>query len=160
MSKRAAKDRLPPSPGPVIDLAPVELRKQEFARRLYELMIAKGWNQSDLARAAFGTRATKDGTMDAKGKDAVSSYITGRSLPTKSSLVALANALGVKPEELLPNTLKAQIANEAAALTIRVAHGHPDKVWIQLSRQVSPPTAARIQMILLEEDGYRLDDKK
>ena len=40
------------------DLRPKHLTKQEFGKRLYKLMISKGWHQSELARRADVARAT------------------------------------------------------------------------------------------------------
>ena len=51
------------------DLTPKSLTKQEFGKRLYSLMVERGWQQSDLARAA------------GIGRDSVSTYMRGHSLP-------------------------------------------------------------------------------
>ena len=63
------------------DMSPRELTKQEFGRRLMALMLDKGWNQSELARAAK------------LGRDAISTYIRGISFPEPKNLVKLAQAL-------------------------------------------------------------------
>src|SRR3546814_4094336 len=46
-------------------LTPRHLTKQEFGRRLYQLMLAKNWSQADLARRAE------------LGRDSISTYING-----------------------------------------------------------------------------------
>lgn len=63
---------------------------QVFGRRLYELMMAKGWNQSELARRAGLERHD------------VSYYIRGGDYPTPRHMKGLAAALGVTPRDLIP----------------------------------------------------------
>src|SRR3546814_10206285 len=50
-------------------LTPRHLTKQEFGRRLYQLMLAKNWSQADLARRAE------------LGRDSISTYINGKTFP-------------------------------------------------------------------------------
>lgn len=63
-----------------------------FRERVKELLLDKGWNQSELARRAD------------VGRDQISTYLRDnpRSLPTPSTLVKIARALGVSTNELLP----------------------------------------------------------
>lgn len=68
-----------------------KFEKEAFAKRVYKLMLAKNMNQSDLARVAGLER------------NRVSAYVRGVSFPTGLSLAKLAGALGVKPNELLPD---------------------------------------------------------
>lgn len=67
-----------------------QIVREQFAKRLYRALINKGWTQSELARQANLTR------------NAVSTYMRAQALPTPNNLEALAKALGVAPEELLP----------------------------------------------------------
>jgi transcriptional regulator with XRE-family HTH domain len=103
-------------------------------------MIEKNWNQSDLARAAFGS----DGAGNARGRDAISTYIRGLAFPEPKSLKKLSDAFGCEPHELLPNTIEAAMDNEIPALEIRQASGHPDKVWLRVNQMVSLEVAAKI----------------
>ncbi|MCJ7997485.1 helix-turn-helix transcriptional regulator [Rhizobium cremeum] len=66
--------------------------KDEFARRVYKLMLNKGMNQSELARASGLER------------NRISAYVRGVALPTGLFLTKLASALGVKPTDLLPDS--------------------------------------------------------
>jgi transcriptional regulator with XRE-family HTH domain len=79
-----------------------QLARDEFAARLQTAMDAKGWSQSDLARRCFGTVKDSRGYNAAKGRDRISAYLNGISLPEKRTVKQLAAALGVKPDELLP----------------------------------------------------------
>lgn len=120
-------------------LIPKHLTKQEFGKRLYKLMLGKGWHQSELSRQAGVPR------------DAVSTYIRGKSLPTPVNLKALANALGVSEEELLPNVAEAAIDEDNPAFEIRVSPSAPGKAWVRVNRLVSTMTAIKIGE-LLEND--------
>lgn len=69
---------------------PVSFRqaaRQAFAHKLKQLMEAKGWHQSELARQA------------ALPRHSVSVYLRGKSLPTSKNLRALADALSVPIDE-------------------------------------------------------------
>lgn len=139
---RNSRHALPPSSGPESSSAntPRSLTKQEFGRRLYRRMIEKNWNQSDLARHAFGT----DKAGNVKGRDAISTYIRGIAFPEPKSLKKLADAFGCEPHELLPNAIEAAMDSEVPALEIKQASGHPDKVWIRVNQMVPLDVAAKI----------------
>jgi transcriptional regulator with XRE-family HTH domain len=61
-------------------------------------MAKKGWNQSDLARAATKCMPGKKQIS----RDRVSNYIRQVHMPTPAALYALADALGTQPEDLVP----------------------------------------------------------
>lgn len=135
---RNARHHLDPANRPdTADFTPRALSKQEFGRRLYALMMERRWTQSELARAAK------------LGRDAVSTYIRGRSFPEPKNLQKLADALGVKREDLLPNTAMRAMENDVAPmLEIRQAQGHPDKVWLRVNQMVTLDQAAQIFQVL------------
>jgi transcriptional regulator with XRE-family HTH domain len=133
-----ARHHLPPSID-TADMTPRELTKQEFGRRLMAVMLDKGWNQSELARAS------------GLGRDAISTYIRGVSFPEPRNLHKLAAALGTEPEHLLPNAVvRAMESDTGPMLEIRQAAGHPDKVWVRVNRMVSFDQAAEIFGVLKE----------
>src|SRR5882724_3239721 len=78
---RSTRTHLPPRKTVKSPLIPKHLAKDEFARRLYKLMVDRGWRQADLARHA------------ALPRNAISVYLRGASLPNPESLKALAKAL-------------------------------------------------------------------
>lgn len=125
-------------------LAPKHLTKQQFGNRLYRLMMAKGWTQSELARQSELTR------------DSISTYVRGRALPTPQSLAKLAAAFGVKPEDLLPNTVKSAIEADDPAFELRQSTNTPGKVWLRLNRMVSMASAVKIAEIIYAEDDDRI----
>ncbi len=121
------------------NLSPSHLTKQEFGRRLYALMTRKGWKQADLARRAGIPR------------DAVSKYINGKIFPTRLSLEAVAKALGMTAEELLPNTAENSIEADVPDIEMKISSTTPKVAWLRVNRLVTTTTALKI-MELLNDD--------
>lgn len=125
---------------PDAKLTPKHLTKQEFARRLYKLMMARGWRQSELARRAGLPR------------DSISTYVRGKSLPSPQNLLALAKALDMKPEDILPNHMESALENEDnPAFSMVQSDTRPGKAWVRVNRLVNFSTATKIAE-LLEND--------
>jgi transcriptional regulator with XRE-family HTH domain len=130
--------RLPPAQNTEVGAAnaPKALTKQEFGRRLAALMRERNWNQSDLARSAK------------IGRDAISTYVRGRSWPEPKSLKKLADAFQMEPQQLLPNSLMEALDEELPALEIKQAVGHPDKCWLRVNQMVTMEQALQVAQIL------------
>lgn len=125
---------------PDLRLAPKHLTKQEFGKRLYNLMLRKGWHQSELARQCGLPR------------DSISVYVRGKSLPTPASLALLADALGVKPDELLPNHTESAIDADNPAMEMKVSPNAPHAAWLRINRLVSIRTALKIMEMVEHDD--------
>ena len=123
-------------------LAPKHLSRQEFAKRLYRLMLKRGWNQSELARRADLPR------------DSVSTYIRAKVMPTPQSAERLARALGVTPDELMPNYVESAIEEDAPSLEMKVSVNAPQKAWLRVNRLVSLSTAAKVIALIEAEDHH------
>lgn len=106
--------------GDAMPFAPKQLSKQEFGRRVYQLMIAKGWRQSDLARHS------------GVPKDSISTYIRGKVLTTPVSVSKLAEALGVSPEKLMPDHIEGPANVENPELEIRANPGMNGTAWLRV----------------------------
>lgn len=147
MPARTQRQSLPPSSdADVTGLEPRELTRQEFGRRLQALMLGKGWNQAELAR-----RASAGGTK--LGRDSISTYINGHTFPTPLKLDALAKALGVSREQLLPNSMMQAMDAEQPAIELKQAPGHTDKAWLRINRAMSFDAAAQIIAIIKADDS-------
>lgn len=129
-------------------MTPRHMTKQAFGRRLYQLMVAKGWNQSELARRAGVTR------------DAVSTYVRGKTMPTRQSAGALAEALGISVEELLPNLIESAIDADDPALEIKTSPGAPAKAWLRVNQLVTLETAIKISQLLSDNQNDASSDAK
>lgn len=127
-------------------LTPDAISKQEFGRRLQKLLHERNWSQADLSRAV----QQKTGT--AMGRDAISTYINGRSYPTPKSQELLSKALGVTREDLFPNATINAVNDEHPAFEMKVAPGYPGRAWVRVNRMVSFDTAAEIVRLLNAED--------
>lgn len=117
-------------------LSPSELTLQEFSRRLYRLMLKKGWTQAELARQSGVSR------------DGVSGYIRGLHMPTHEKVNDLAKALGVKPEELLPNVAQSAIEEDTPSLELKVSTSDPSRSWLRVNRLVTTEAAGEVISIL------------
>lgn len=120
---------------------PKHLTKQEFGRRVYRLMTERGWHQSELARQAQLTR------------DAVSTYVNGRSLPDPRNAQKLADAFGMTVEQLLPNLVEQSIDRDPPAMELKVSALNPNVAWLRLNRLVETENAMKIMSILREDNA-------
>jgi transcriptional regulator with XRE-family HTH domain len=112
-------------------------RLQQFGKRLYRLMLKKGWTQSELSRQADLPR------------DSISRYIRGRSEPNPQSLQNLATALDVKPDDLLPG-FKAPNFEDVPVFEMKQI-STPGIVRLRMDRLVTLSAAARIADILAND---------
>lgn len=142
---KSSRTHLPPGKASSSPLIPKHLAKDEFARRLYKLMLDKGWRQADLARAADLPR------------NAISVYLRGASLPNPDSTKALAKAFGMDPAVLLPNYTESAIERDNPELDFRVSPGDPKKAWLRINRLVSTSTAIKILALIEADDAQTID---
>ena len=112
--------------------APKSITKDEFARRLYQAMIAKGWNQSELGRQAGISR------------DAISTYMTARNFPSPDNLARLSEALDKTSDELLPNYNISAVERDQPELEMKVSPAEPDTAYLRISRRVTVATALKV----------------
>jgi transcriptional regulator with XRE-family HTH domain len=133
----------PPGTAPPAGI-PRDQIKIDFAKRIQRAMIDKGWNQSELARRA-SAYLPKSSPL---GRDNVSHYVRGISLPRSAQLAALAKALGLKPADLLPTVPSA--AQKAPPFDMRQLED--GNVWLRVNQAVSFDQALKI-MRLLQEGG-------
>lgn len=119
------------------------LTRQEFARRVYSLMISKGMFQSDLARAAGLPR------------DSISNYVRGNNMPERVNLKKLADALEVKPDDLLPNLAEQAIElDRESPLEIKASSADPNYVWLRVHRMVKKSALPKILAAIDEAADY------
>ncbi len=123
----------PVTPLPLEDAeAMTHLTKEQFGRKLYELMSSRGWNQSDLARRAGMNR------------DNISQYVRGRTYPTPKFLAKLAKVFEMAPESLLPNYYEDAVERSAPAFEYREIPGDPKHCWIRINKRVLKKNATKI----------------
>lgn len=111
--------------------------KVDFGRRLQRATAKKAWRQIDLARHS------------GIGKDSISNYIKGKSVPTRESIERLAASLGVSPHDLWPN-----YSGEVAILNIQKLERDPSNVdfaFIHINTRVRYTTGLKLMKILDDE---------
>jgi len=138
------KPGVPKYPFTLTSGAPKDAVKREFGKRLYQFMLDRGWNQSELARRA-ATRMP-DGTF---GRDNVSVYIRGVSLPGPVHLRALSEALGIEPGDLLPYRATSTAERMAPEIDVKDT-GSGEAAWLRINKAVSWPVALKIMALLKE----------
>lgn len=126
---------------------------QQFARRLYDLMTARNWSQSDLAREAFGTTTDYRGYKVAKNRDRISAYLRGKAIPDPKNLNLLAKAFGITPEELAPDLAATAIERENPEMAMTMVSGHPDKVLLRINKLVPLPIAVRVLSLISDSEA-------
>jgi len=119
-----------------IDTTAKHLSKQEFGKRLYSLMLSKGWNQSQLARYA------------GLGRDSISQYVRGRSYPTPQNLQALAKCLSVEPDAILPNYYESAVDREQPEIELKGVHGDPAHMWVRINMKMERAKALKILALI------------
>lgn len=128
----------------------------EFARRLQAAMQAKGWNQSELARACEKhlPKASKGQIQNLNfGRDRISHYVRGVSLPRPESLAVIAKALGVEQDELMPPLGVPSAGGDRPAFQMQSAGD--GRVFLSINRTMSMALAMQIAGLLNEEDGQK-----
>lgn len=122
-----------------VDSAPTVLTKSEFGQRLYDLLLRRGLRQAEFARLC-GLR-----------RDAVWTYIHGRSLPSEINLRQMARVLNVTPDELLPNLSYVEPHEEPTDFSFTQHPTDKGKAWVRLNRLMSMSAALKIAAIAHED---------
>tara|TARA_R100001015_G_C4536279_1_gene101357 strand:+ start:298 stop:705 length:408 start_codon:yes stop_codon:yes gene_type:complete len=123
-------------PGSEIDFSQRVLTRAEFGKRLYSLMLKKGWNQSEMARRV------------GIGRDSISQYVRGRSIPSPANLDKLAGILGIEKDVLFPNYDAQANAIEAATLEIKSIDSDAEHMWLRVNMKVPAEKALEVLKIL------------
>lgn len=117
------------------------LVKAEFAKRLYAKIADKGWTQSEFARNCDLAR------------DAISTYVRGRSIPSPQALEKMASVLNVRPEELLPNYYEQAQNKVEPTFELRDVPNEEGYMWIRLNMRLPKKLAMQIFMLAQEHEG-------
>jgi transcriptional regulator with XRE-family HTH domain len=119
--------------------------KREFGQRLKRALVEKGMSQTDLAKAA--AKYTPDKQF---GRDLVSSYVNGRYVPNPVNLEALASALKISPEDLLPMANNLPRRGETTPpLDFRIIG--EDRASLRVNQVVSLATALKVAQLINDD---------
>jgi transcriptional regulator with XRE-family HTH domain len=112
--------------------------KAIFKKQIYEYILERGWNNSDMARASGLSR------------DDIHRYVKGISFPSETKLRALAKTMKMEPEELLPNFVPSLPSSELSPASLVT---RPDGVtWLTVNKSVSPQVGTAVMNLLYEDD--------
>jgi hypothetical protein len=87
---------------------------------------------------------------EAGPRDKISTYVRGECLPRQLQLRALAKALEVSPDELLPGSRRLANGN-GPEINVRLTGQGAQSVWLQVNQVVSLSAANKILAILEAE---------
>ena len=119
-----------------VDYSQRILTRQEFGKRLYNFMMRKLMSQSDLARAS------------GMGRDSISQYVRGRSVPSPKNIQKLCDALGIEIDDLFPNYEAWPSTSASPTLEMKSIDAVVDKVWLRINMEVSTVKALEALKIL------------
>jgi len=119
---------------------PRDMMLQEFSNNLQRMMSACDMSQSDLARAAD------------TGRDNISSYVRGKTLPRPQAARAIAKALKVDINDLFPGLLERGVEEAIPSIEFKQVPGREDRAWLRINKEVSFSTAAKIIELINRED--------
>lgn len=106
--------------------------KKQFAARIWNLMVAKGWTQAELARRA------------GLGRYVINAYINANSLPTPESAKKLADALGVTVNRLYPGAEEDFSATGDGLTPFEMKTTSAGKMFVRLNMEMSFDAAGDI----------------
>lgn len=112
--------------------------KRAFGRRLLQAMRERGWNQSELARRCD------------IGRDSVSNYVNGKVMPSRSTIILMADKLGMPVKELRVGGDAWMFEENKAPLEIRMGD-NPERVSISVNQEVSLEVATEIMQLLRQD---------
>lgn len=135
-------------------LLPRDLALAEFSRNLYNALAKSGWSQSELARNANLFLPEGHKTL---GRDSISLYINGKTLPRPTILKALAEALKMRPDELMPQKVAPSVLT-ASNPPLDVKDAGNDTAWLRINQRVPWATALEIMQILKGAKSGKPDD--
>lgn len=134
-----------PKPTPVKAQPPESVNnrhlvKSEFAKRLYHHITSRGWTQSEFARNCDIPR------------DAISTYVRGRSMPSPTNLERMAGVLGLRPEDLMPNYYEAAQSKQEPTIELRDVPNEEGYMWLKLNMRLPKKVAIQIFMLAQENE--------
>jgi transcriptional regulator with XRE-family HTH domain len=106
----------------------------EFGRRLVQAREHKKMNQSELARLVGISRST------------ISFYEAGKRSPTNDTLTALANALNVEKDWLVPSYVRPDA--EVNHPKLEAEDNGNGNAWLRINQRVPWPTAVKVLELL------------
>lgn len=124
-----------------------EARRADVAARIRRLRTARGWRQAELARQA--ALHMPEGNF---GRSLVSKYENAEVLPSVVNVAAMAKALGVSPEEVMPSN---PAISEAMPLGVKADATvvDSDTVHVRVNQRLPAALGYKILMMIHEHEA-------
>jgi len=129
----------PPADAGAVDVSARKNRNLEFGKRVYKGIVELGITQSELSRRS------------GLGRDSISQYVRGRSVPTPVNLGKLAKCLNTTPEELFPDYEHTAYETEQLSQELRAVPGDPDNMWVKVNMKLPVEKAMQIFNLINEK---------
>ena len=101
-------------------------------------MVKKGWSQSELSRAT------------GVGRDSISNYIRGISLPNPRNLKRLADGLAVEMSDLYPNFSLSAAGMDVPSIQTRALPGDPHFMYLEINCKLPTNVALEVQQLIIK----------
>jgi transcriptional regulator with XRE-family HTH domain len=131
MSENAILEFRQPEP----DLSVRRVRKAEFGRRLLSAIERQGITQAELARRT------------GLGRDSISQYTRGKTIPKSRSLLSMAKILQLRPDELYPHHSLDVMDNEDLP-QLEIRQEADGMMFLSVNQKVPMETAMEIMSLL------------
>ena len=132
---------------------PIErMRDIKFAKRLRQLMSERELTQSELAEKIWGRHTSAEGKNVAKGRDRISVWVSGKSVPDRENLRKLAKHLRVEVSDLAPEAKLKAAYSVASDWSITKPHGEAGVSFFQAARYLPDDIAHEIIGLLIKAD--------
>lgn len=143
------KRRLPEADKPAPAVVKSDL--EAFSSRLYNILLDRQMSQADLARKMWGAvKIDGKGYESAAGRDRISSWVNGKSMPGPQNLRRLAEVLEIPETELAPTLAASAIDRQEPEFQVTAIAGHSDKVLLRMRKLLPMDLAAKIHLMIAE----------
>lgn len=161
---RVAPPAPPPAPPaapppPVVDdlhIPPPRPEYVEFGQTVLRALLMKGWNQSDLAKAMWGTTVDSRGYKVARNRDRITHYVKGRAYPEPENLAKLVHHLGLRMEDVaVSKPVRGAVRTQHTAhnLQVTMLAAEPGKALLYMQKVLPTDLAMAICKMIVDAEA-------
>lgn len=130
---------------------------QDFGQHLQRILDERGLTQSEFAALVWGRKENQAGHSEAIGRDRISAYVRGASLPGPKYLSMMAKALDMPMEEFAPSLAGAAAGRSKSGWSIASPAGRPDLIHLTVDLLLPAELAPDILSILTKAKGAKVN---
>src|SRR4051812_19309272 len=144
--KLYAVTRTAPADPSVGVVAPKAVRSQQFGRALVAALLEKGLKQIQLSE------------ITGIGRDSISGYCNGHNIPGNDRLKLIADALGLRPDQLV-TTAGAEYRSVEGNPPFFIRQGTGEDIWLTINRPITFKTASAVMEMVKDDLAKRKKPK-